>query len=168
MAACTQRGNVHNNSYNVHNLISQPNQFKFSPNLEHKVLLGFQAQNIANVMVVCTYGCTQRGYVHTTFYNVHNHIFQLGVCAHQHLWKGWKTNLDLSGQTNWQLPILYKDDWWLHRHLDMCISTTLPSFAFLASLEVFPRTLFLSWVTWRILIVPDWRLGGLGHLWHYW
>ncbi len=69
---CTQKGNVHTNSYNVHNLISQPNQLKFSPNLEHKVLLRFQAQNIANVIVVCTYCCTQLGNVHTTFYNVHH------------------------------------------------------------------------------------------------
>ena len=44
-------------------------------------------------------------------------------------------------------------------HLDMCI---------LASLEAFPRTLFLPRVTWMILIVPDWRLGGLGQSHNVW
>ena len=72
---CTQMGNVHTTSFNVHNLISQQDQLK-SPIFQLKVLWGFQAKNIANALVMCTYGCTQLGNVHATYYYVHHHIFQ--------------------------------------------------------------------------------------------
>ena len=74
---CTHRGKiVHTTFCKVHNPISQTNRVRFSPNLELKVVLEYQAQNIIHIVVVCTCACTQRGNVHATLCNEHNHISQ--------------------------------------------------------------------------------------------
>ena len=67
---------VHTTFCKVHNPISQTNRVRFSPNLELKVVLEYQAQNIIHIVVVCTCACTQRGNVHATLCNEHNHISQ--------------------------------------------------------------------------------------------